>query len=200
MRSIHVHYVLAALPALGAGIIGGGAENGRTQPAAPLTFTVVSAGGHHTCGVTADGAAYCWGKNAFGQLGDGTMTSRSSPVLVAGGVAFTAVSVGYDHTCGVTSAGAAYCWGFNGDGQLGDGTATLGRLNPVRVRGGVDFATVSAGTHHTCGLTAAGAAYCWGYNGEGQLGDGTTTQRWRPVPVAGRGALSAGSGGGGHTS
>src|SRR5207245_347965 len=89
------------------------------------------------------------------------------------------------HTCGVTAAGTAYCWGGNGIGQLGDGSTT-NRLTPVLVvaPAGVSFAAVDAGDFHTCGVTAAGTAYCWGGNGFGQLGDGTTPYRLTPVLVA----------------
>ena len=160
-----------------------GGETSPTQPAA-RPFAKMSAGGAGTCGVTAGGAAYCWGSNFSGQLGDGTTTDRSSPVLVTGGVSFAAVSAGPggDFTCGVTSGGAVYCWGYNGNGELGDGTTT-NRSSPVLVMGGVSFAAVSAGGAHTCGVTAGGAVYCWGLNSSGQLGDGTTTDRSSPVLV-----------------
>jgi len=149
-----------------------------------LTFAMVSAEGGHTCGVTTGGAAYCWGFNSFGELGDGTVSPRTSPVAVQGGLTFAAVSAGGGYTCGVTTSGAAYCWGENDNGQLGDGTTT-GRTTPVLVLGGLTFAAVSAGGAHTCGVTAAGAAHCWGSNLFGELGDGTTTVRTSPAAVLG---------------
>src|SRR5881628_2321203 len=157
-----------------------------TPFAVTLTFAAVTTGDAHTCGVTAGGAAYCWGFNSVGQLGDGSTMNRLSPVLVAApaGVSFAAVDAGDFHTCGVTAAGTAYCWGANGSGQLGDGTM-IDRSSPVPVQApaGVSFAAVTAGAAHTCGVTAAGAAYCWGDNGFGQLGDGTTTSQSSPVLV-----------------
>jgi len=166
------------------------------------SISAASAGGPHTCGVTAGGVAYCWGDNNTGQLGDGTTTSRAIPVLVASRLSFTTVSAGGSHTCGVTASGGAYCWGWNTYGQLGTGTTTgpetcqdpsFGNIAcsslPVSVAGGLGFAAVSVGGTHTCGVTTGGAAYCWGDNGYGQLGDGTTTQRPSPVRVAG--ALTA---------
>ena len=158
---------------------------------APLTFTAVAAGGagqgSHTCGVTTDGAIYCWGFNGRGQLGDGTHTDRFVPTLVQGpaGVTFQAVSAGGQHTCAVASTGDAYCWGRNEFGRLGDGTV-LDRATPVRVAApaGVTFAYVGTGAGYSCGLAATGgSAYCWGSHSAGELGDNSGADQLSPVLV-----------------
>jgi alpha-tubulin suppressor-like RCC1 family protein len=169
----------------------------RVQPegvsaVAPPIFAQVSAGDLYSCGVSTTNVAYCWGYNSFGQLGDGTGGSglfRTLPTRVVGGLTFRQVSTGHLHTCGVTTANVAYCWGWNPAGELGDGTRT-DRLRPVRVAGGLLFRSVTAGGSdiiggYTCGVTTTNVAYCWGANLFGQLGDGTTTARLRPVRVAG---------------
>src|SRR6266581_3029953 len=189
----------------GSGGLGDGTTTDRMSPVAVLgglSFAAVRAGGSDSCGVRTGGAAYCWGLNSYGQLGDGTMTSQVSPVAVTGGLTFAAVSAGAYHTCGVTTTDAAYCWGDNASGQIGDGTTT-DRTSPVAVLGGRTFAAVSAGFSHTCGITTAGAAYCWGSNSSGELGDGTMTNQVSPVGVLGGLSFFAvstgGAGGGDHT-
>jgi alpha-tubulin suppressor-like RCC1 family protein len=153
-----------------------------------LRFRTVTAGADHSCGVATNGRAYCWGHNWLGALGDGTTTNRLTPTAVQGGLSFRNVSAGDSYTCGVTTGDKAYCWGFGHYGQLGGGT--FGDWPPVRtpaaVAGGLRFQLVSAGTRHTCGLTTAHRAYCWGDNQYGQLGDSTNfTSRSAPVRVAG---------------
>ncbi len=163
---------------------------------ADAAFTV-SAGSDHTCAVTLAGGVLCWGRNSSGQLGDGTKTTRTTPVAVHGlGAGVVAVAAGYGHTCALTEAGELRCWGLNSSGELGDGTKTT-RTTPVAVSGFTSkVVAVTAGYAHTCALTAAGGAYCWGLNSSGQLGDGTTTLRVRPVVVSGfaSGAAEIGAG------
>jgi alpha-tubulin suppressor-like RCC1 family protein len=161
-------------------------------PAQALSFRHVSVGSGHTCGVTLDNLVYCWGEsNLWGQLGDGTTVAHEAPVAVAGGLRFRQVSAGVAHTCGVTTTNRAFCWGYNGDGRLGNGTATGPETcplpcstRPVAVAGGLQFRQVSVRSH-SCGVTTDNRAYCWGPNGNGELGDGTTTQRLAPVAVTG---------------
>ena len=141
-----------------------------------LKFASITAGEYHTCAITTRGAAYCWGRNFDGQLGDGTTihSGASGPQRVIDGHRFASITGGEDHTCALTTRGAAYCWGYNDSGRLGDGTTEDTDGNPPqRVIGGLTFASISAGYLHTCGLTSRGAAYCWGYNSDGRLGDGT---------------------------
>ena len=146
----------------------------------------VSSGGSHNCVKTAGGGLKCWGFNDYGQLGDGTAISKSTPVDVGGltpGV--SAVAAGGNHTCALTVDGGVKCWGSNGSGQGGDGTNS-NRYTPVSVSGlGSGVIAIATGFTHSCALTSSGGVKCWGYNVDGQLGDGTTTSRYTPVDVSG---------------
>ena len=150
--------------------------------ASGLTFTDLDAAWTVTCGLDAEGAAHCWGRNDWGQIGDGTTTDALSPTPVAGGHTFSQVSAGAVGACGIRSDGETLCWGHNVRGALGDGTAVTSPV-PVTVSGGHRFGLVRGGVGHTCGLTRAGDLSCWGWNHRGQLGDGTTVNRTEPVLV-----------------
>jgi len=165
----------------------------------PLAFNQVSSGWEHTCGLTMEGQAYCWGRNVHGEVGDGTRTTRLVPVAVLGGLKFRQLSAGLAFTCALTTDYRAYCWGRNTERELGDRTTT-DRQTPVAVRGGLRFLQVGAGPSHTCALTYPDRrAYCWGYNNGGQLGDGTRTTPLAPVPVMGSRQFRQVSAGNGHT-
>lgn len=177
------------------GELGDGGEEDHAAPApvrTELRFASLVAGEDHTCGLTAEGRAFCWGSDGGGQLGSTEIDTAHVPTPVSGGHAFASLSAGAAHTCGLTALGRALCWGANPRGQLGDGrgggdTSGANREAPVPVAGSAAFARIFAGAAHTCALTADGAAWCWGDNAAGQLGDGTTERR--PSPVAVRGGI-----------
>jgi hypothetical protein len=173
------------------------------DPPGGASFVRLAVGGSHTCATTSVAELYCWGSNASGQLGIGNQDDRRMLPALVSGMAFVWVSAGSAHTCAVTipqpDSTYVYCWGANDRGQLGDGT-NLRRTAPVAVAGTIAFSAVTAGRNHTCAVaTATGAAYCWGDNTSGQLGDGSTTARNAPVPVAGGRAFIEISAGGEHT-
>lgn len=143
------------------------------EPVAALQLAAVSAGLHHTCGLTPDSTAYCWGRNTEGESGDGTSTNRVRPVPVATSLKFASMTAGTFHTCALTAAGVAYCWGWNLSGSLGVGD-TDRRLVPTAVVGGQHFERLESGDEVTCGITRERDPYCWGWNRSGQLGALTT--------------------------
>lgn len=172
-----------------AGQLGDSTAAATTVPVATyqpgLSFSVITAGNSHTCALTTSGgAAYCWGYNADGRLGDGTLVMPLIPVAVQGGLSFTTVSAGGQHTCALDSSGQAYCWGYNGYGQIGDSTLVFASA-PVAVHQpvGVTFTQIQAGDKHSCALDSGGQAYCWGYGGDGALGYGGVLPKRIPTAV-----------------
>lgn len=154
-------------------------------------WTQLSAGKAHTCGLKADGTAWCWGDNAAGQLGDSTSEPRLTPVRVGELTGIVAIAAGTQHSCAIDDQGHGWCWGDNGLGQLGD-TTIMPSSTPVPVSGLGDALTLAAGANHTCATTTEHQAYCWGDNASGQLGDGGTTGQQTATPVAiGAGLTSA---------
>ena len=163
-------------------------------------FASLTAGEYHTCGLTPDGTAYCWGNGSYGQLGDGNATYRqTTPAPVTFTDHFAALTAGDHHTCGVTTDGAAYCWGNGSYGQLGDGNTTRFQKTPVAVTFTGQFASLTAGEYHTCGLTPDGTAYCWGNGSYGQLGIGNTYRQLIPVAVTFTGQFASLAAGSNHT-
>jgi alpha-tubulin suppressor-like RCC1 family protein len=149
-----------------------------------LSWGLLTGGFIHTCGMTTDNHAYCWGDNGSGRLGDGTTVKKLKPAAISGGLLVRQIEAGFNHTCAVAVAEyRAYCWGSNYAGGLGDGTTTT-RLTPTAVAGDRRFDNVSAGDLFTCGVTRGHRGLCWGRNGAGQLGNGTTFRRATPTPLA----------------
>ncbi len=168
----------------------GNGESGPTPRLVPvqvlgdLSFTDISAGANHTCAITEDTAAYCWGVGDESQLGNGDRSSSDMPVAVSGNLELRQISAGESHTCAITLDGDAYCWGLGTVGQLG--VSGVGRSDvPIMISGGFTFLSISAGGNYTCGTTVTMEAYCWGGNDSGQLGDGTVVNRAEPVLVLG---------------
>lgn len=193
------------------GQLGTGAVDGSTDVPTQVTgfgpgsgAIAMAAGSEHTCAIKADQSVYCWGGNFGGKLGDGTTINRAVPTLVVtlgAGSGAIGVSAGREHTCAVRNDGAVLCWGANGYGQLGTGIMSSSLVPKLVLgtgsgAGAIKVAKVSGFNYHTCILADDGAAYCWGYNGRGQLGDGTTTDRYVAAPVltlnAGIEAIAAG--------
>jgi len=174
-----------------------------------LVFSQVSAGDYHSCAIATGGAMYCWGRNDEGQLGIGTSDSTAHPVPleVLGGQHYVSVTTGNGFTCGVAASGGTWCWGLSALGALGSsvaGDACVGGQTcvpiPSLVTGGLRFASVGAGATFVCAVSSANAAYCWGYDDQGQLGNGTTSVAGQdaPAPISGQWQFVSVAGGSGH--
>ncbi|RAL19999.1 hypothetical protein DL240_19305 [Lujinxingia litoralis] len=146
------------------------------------------AGFDHTCALTLQGQVYCWGSNSQGQLGRGTTSTSGLAQQVTLPAAAVDVAAGWTHTCAALIDGRVYCWGQNQRAQLGQASTLTLSATPREVSGVSDAYRVGAGRYHSCALTTAGDAWCWGANDNGQLGDGTygdaNNERVAPVRVA----------------
>lgn len=165
---------------LGDGTIGG-ARAVPARVAHEIRFHQLTAGAIHNCGLGKNLRILCWGSNRVGQLGGGTtIARRAQPARVAGNHLFTNVGGKWSHTCGITTERRTYCWGDNSYGALGHGTAGEVRYAPVIVVGDRKFYAVDGGMWHTCALGPTSKLRCWGGNEFGQLGNGTTQDRFTP--------------------
>ncbi len=174
----------------GYGQLGDGTGKDKSLPAQVSALGVgvvgVAAGYDRTCARKADGSLWCWGKNDHGQLGNGSHVDGLMPSMVSALTAnVTAVAVGQHHTCAV-AAGSSWCWGYDSNGQCGDGYTPCcpDRLEPVEVCGlDIGAMTIAAGLSHSCAVKADHSMWCWGLNGNYELGDDTRTDRPTPVPI-----------------
>jgi len=172
------------------GQLGDGTSVSKSSPVAVvggLSFASLHYTLSTTYGITTSGDLYSWGNNSSGQLGDGTTTNRSSPVAVVGGLKFQKVICGSSALCawGLTPAGTLYAWGDNTNGELGDNTV-VAKSSPIAVSGGLTFTDITfVSSTGIIGITNTGAAYAWGVNTNGNIGDGTTTNRSSPTAVLG---------------
>jgi len=171
---------------LGGGMPAGGGSSTPVDVAGVTGATGLASGAAHSCALMAGGTVKCWGWNFWGQLGDGIgLISYSTPVDVVGVTDATAISAGPGHTCAVVTGGAVKCWGWNNYGQLGDGPVGGVSSTPMDVVGITGATALITGEYHTCALLTGGSVKCWGYNGFGQLGDGSTADSSTPVDVVG---------------
>jgi alpha-tubulin suppressor-like RCC1 family protein len=155
----------------------------------------VAAGTYHGIVLKTDGTVWAWGYNVYGQVGDGSTTSRASPVQVSGLTGITGIAAGQYHSVAVKSDGTVWAWGYNGYGQLGNNSTTSSAL-PVQVGTTGSWLTgvvaVAAGQDHSLALKSNGTVWAWGYNYYGQLGNGNTTDQHTPVQVGTTGSWLTG--------
>jgi alpha-tubulin suppressor-like RCC1 family protein len=156
-----------------------------TQAGAATDWKTVATGSYHTCGVRASGALWCWGYNTDGQVGNGASSNGvSSPVRVGTTTDWRTASAGGYHTCGVRTSGTLWCWGNDLSGQVGDGAPTNDKVVPTQVGAATEWKSVELGGYHTCGVRTSGTLWCWGSNGNGQLGIGMSVgSRTSPTQV-----------------
>jgi alpha-tubulin suppressor-like RCC1 family protein len=171
-----------------------------TLVATPESLASVSAGRQHSCVLTDEAGAACFGANASGQLGNGTQTSSPAPagVLLPAGLAVSAVTAGRDHSCAIVAGGRVHCWGSNAQGQLGDGTQVDSPL-PIAVSLPAPAMGLALGWLHTCAALDDGALWCWGDNLESQLGLPGTLRVNPPGQVPNLGAVVEVVAGAAHT-
>ena len=174
----------------------GTTSSNRTTPTQEATgatnWTAISGGGSHSMALKSDGTLWAWGKNQFGQVGDGTTSSnRSTPTQEATGATnWTAISAGHEFTVALKSDGTLWAWGNSSYGQLGDGTILPNLTHTYRstptqeATGATNWALISAGGKHSMALKSDGTLWGWGRNSGGQLGDGTTTDISTPTQEA----------------
>jgi alpha-tubulin suppressor-like RCC1 family protein len=148
-----------------------------------MYFVNISAGTSHSVGIKSDGTLWAWGRNNYGQLGNGSTNQTSNPVQIGADTDWSQISAGDNHNLGIKSDGTLWAWGINLDGQLGDGT-TINRAYPVQIGSETNWSQITAGSKHSLGLKSDGTLWAWGVNNDGQLGDGTDISSSSPIQIA----------------
>jgi alpha-tubulin suppressor-like RCC1 family protein len=151
-------------------------------PAASTSWASVSGGYDATCATRTGGTLWCWGNNAYGELGTGNTTSELSLVQVGTSAGWASVSVGQESACGTRTDSTLWCWGQNYAGQLGTGDTNV-HLSPVQAGTAADWASVSVGYSSACATRTDGTLWCWGSNAYGQLGTGNYADQNSPTQV-----------------
>ena len=162
------------------GQLGDGTTTQRNTPVSVSSITNASkiflSKYDHSCALLDNSSVSCWGRNNYGQLGDGTTTDRTTPIIVNNISTATDLALGQSHSCALLSDESVKCWGWNSDGGLGDGSTT-NRTSPVSLIGATSVKDIAAVFRSTCVLYKNGTVKCVGQNNFGQLGDGTKTGR-----------------------
>ncbi len=170
------------------GVLGNGELGSSRIPTDVVGLTTgvaaIAMSGSHACALTTEGSVKCWGYNFHGELGDGTRVNRETPVDVVGlPMNIVAIAAGAHHNCVLTVAGGVICWGYNEHGELGNGEQQTS-ATPVDVVGlSTGVTQISSDFYHTCVFLGGGVVKCWGRNLFGELGDGTSIDRFTPVTV-----------------
>ena len=168
------------------GQLGDGTTENKTNPVQikdGTKFKEIAGGYGHSLAIDENGNLWSWGYNSFGQLGDGTTENKTSPVQIKNGIQFKEISTGNYHNLALDENGNLWSWGYNSYGQLGDGTKT-NRISPVQVKAETKFKEISNKIlNHSLAIDENGNLWSWGYNEDGQLGDGTTENKTSPVQI-----------------
>ena len=184
----------------GFGQLGDNSQVDKVNPTAVseiYSATSVACGVCHTCASLTNGTVMCWGNNSQKQLGldNGLINVPTAPTAVPDISDVTSVAANSYHTCALLTDGTIKCWGYNANGQIGVGSSENSISTPTAVSGITTATSLGVGMSHTCAVLLSGGVLCWGKNDNGQLGDGTTTNRLTSTPVSGiNSATSVGAG------
>jgi alpha-tubulin suppressor-like RCC1 family protein len=159
----------------------------------------IDAGGYHGAVLPSDGSLFTWGRNQYGQIGDGSIDNKNAPVRIREDIQWGGISTGGGHTAALKSDNALWDWGWNNNGQLGDGSTTDTHL-PEPVATDKQWRVISAGLQHTAAVRTDNTLWSWGSNTYGQVGDGTSlTSRSTPTQIMPANQWAMVDGGDSHT-